>query len=94
LGLANKTGFILFIVFQVHHLIPVESLRFLLMQLCYLYKLKDNGSMIMKECITNVSLAIQRQASLSGVVIKECGLAFFFVAMVGNEYVILSDCYK
>ena len=64
------------------------------MQLCYLYKLKDNGSMIMKECITNVSLAIRRQGSLSGVVTKECGLAFLFVAMVGTEYVILSDCYK
>ena len=64
------------------------------MQLCYLYKLKDNGSMIMKECITNVSLAIRCQVSLSGVVTKECGLAFLFVAMVGTEYVILSDCYK
>ena len=50
--------------------------------------------MIMKECITNVSLAIRRQVSLSGVVTKECGLAFLFVAMVGTEYVILSDCYK
>ena len=50
--------------------------------------------MIMKECITNVSLAIRRQGSLSGVVTKECGLAFLLVAMVGTEYVILSDCYK
>ena len=48
----------------------------------------------MKECITNVSLAIRRQGSLSGVVTKEYGLAFLFVAMVGTEYVILSDCYK
>ena len=50
--------------------------------------------MIMKECITNVSLAIRRQGSLSGVVTKECGLAFLSVAMVGTEYVILSDCSK
>ena len=50
--------------------------------------------MIMKECITNVSLAIRRRGSLSGVVAKECGLAFLSVAMVGTEYVILSDCYK
>ena len=64
------------------------------MQLWYLCKLKDNGSMIKKECITNVSLAIRCQGSLSGVVTKEYGLAFLSVAMVGTEYVILSDCYK